>query len=115
MKLYQHSTQCSSAIQWFLDENPDYWVFVPEKVTETQDQEKNENEIFMYVNNVPTPPNGFRYSPKQKQAIDQFFYEQKYLHSPNLKLDLYHANIIALCKFLLVSLKEKRKFYFDTH
>jgi hypothetical protein len=29
MALYKHSTHCSSAMQWFLDENPEYWPFVP--------------------------------------------------------------------------------------
>lgn len=29
MKLYQHSAHCSTVIQWFLDENPEYWPFVP--------------------------------------------------------------------------------------
>lgn len=116
MKLYQHFTQCSSVIQWFLDENPHYWVFVPEKITDTQDQEIHANEmIFMYANDVPTPPEGFRYSQKQKQAIDRFFHEQKYLHSPNLKLDLYHASIIALGKVFLFLLKKENKFSFDIH
>lgn len=44
MKLYQHSTQCSSAIQWFLDENPEYWSFVPEKINEF-DEFAEEKEI----------------------------------------------------------------------
>jgi hypothetical protein len=29
MALYQHSAHCSSAIQWFLDENLEYWPFIP--------------------------------------------------------------------------------------
>jgi hypothetical protein len=29
MALYQHTAHCSSAMQWFLDENPEYWPFVP--------------------------------------------------------------------------------------
>ncbi len=29
MTLYQHSAHCPSAMQWFLDENPEYWPFVP--------------------------------------------------------------------------------------
>jgi hypothetical protein len=29
MALYQHSAHCPSAIQWFLDENPEYWPFIP--------------------------------------------------------------------------------------
>ena len=35
MTLYQHSAHCSSAIQWFLDENPEYWPFIPVRIDET--------------------------------------------------------------------------------
>jgi hypothetical protein len=41
MVLYQHSAHCSSAMQWFLDENPDYWPFVP---VEDNDDPNNEHE-----------------------------------------------------------------------
>jgi hypothetical protein len=32
MLLYQHSTHCPWALQWFLDENPEYWPFIPKKL-----------------------------------------------------------------------------------
>ena len=44
MKLYQHSAHCPSALQCFLDENPEYWPFVPKKLTEAEEQEE-EKEI----------------------------------------------------------------------
>ncbi|CAF3422935.1 unnamed protein product, partial [Rotaria sp. Silwood2] len=43
MKLYQHSSHCLSAIQWFLDENPDYWPFIPSKMAEAEEQEEEKN------------------------------------------------------------------------
>ncbi|CAF3876419.1 unnamed protein product [Rotaria sordida] len=104
MKLYQHSTHCSSAIQWFLDENPHYWPFIPRKITEA-DEQREEKELvyyiaepdsFTYANDVPTPPNGYRFSDEQKNAIDQFFREKIYLNTPNLHLDLYQAAIVAI-------------------
>ena len=45
MKLYRHSAHCPSAIQWFLDENPDYWPFVPQKMTEAEEQEEDKDLV----------------------------------------------------------------------
>jgi hypothetical protein len=37
MALYQHSAHCPSAMQWFLDENPQYWPFIPiENLNQTE-------------------------------------------------------------------------------
>lgn len=94
MKLYRHSTQCSYALQWFLDENPEYWVFVPTKITDTEQQ----HNCFT-TNHVPIPPKNFEFTYKQTLAIERFFDKKKYLNSPNLRLDLYHANIITVCKY----------------
>ncbi|CAF1346263.1 unnamed protein product [Rotaria sordida] len=106
MKLYQHSAHCPSAIQWFLDENPEYWPFIPRKTTEAEEQEEEkelvystgETDRFTYADDVPTPPNGYRFDLEQKKEIDQFFHEGKYLNSPNLHLDLYQVSIVAICK-----------------
>lgn len=38
MTLYQHSTHCSFALKWFLDENPEYWPFIPMKIDDNQQQ-----------------------------------------------------------------------------
>ncbi|CAF1520413.1 unnamed protein product [Rotaria magnacalcarata] len=104
MKLYQHSVHCPSALQWFLDENPEYWSFVPQKLTESQEQDEEKDILtpmmdtnqFTYANDVPLPPNNYRFSFEQKLEIDRFFHEKKYLNSPNLHLDLYQANIVAV-------------------
>lgn len=39
MALYQHTARCPSAIQWFLDENPEYWPFIPIKDGHDSEQE----------------------------------------------------------------------------
>ncbi|CAF3318596.1 unnamed protein product [Rotaria sp. Silwood2] len=104
MKLYQHSAHCPSAIQWFLDENPDYWSFIPMKKTTTEEQQEEkelldsteDTSLLTYANDISTPPSGYRFSLEQKMAIDRFFHEEKYVNSPNLHLDLYQATIIAV-------------------
>lgn len=45
MKLYQHSARCPSALQWFLDENPDYWSFIPTKMTDSEEQEEEKELV----------------------------------------------------------------------
>ncbi|CAF4652768.1 unnamed protein product, partial [Rotaria sp. Silwood1] len=106
MKLYQHSANCPAAIQWFLDENPAYWPFVPIKISEAEEFDE-EREVahsledttqFTYANDIPTPPSGYRFTFEQKMAIEQFFQERKYINSPNYRLDLYHAAIVAICE-----------------
>ncbi|CAF1164089.1 unnamed protein product [Rotaria sordida] len=104
MKLYQHSIHCSSAIQWFLDENPEYWPFIPRKISEAEEQEEEkellcsakDTDLFHYANDIPIPPCGYRFTLEQKMAIDQFFHEEKYKTTPNLHLDLYQATIVAI-------------------
>ena len=44
MALYQHSARCPSAMQWFLDENPEYWPFVP--IENDADNNNNKSEDF---------------------------------------------------------------------
>lgn len=103
MKLYQHSTTCSIALQWFLDENPDYWPFIPVKITESKHNPTLSSSTFnihsfTYANDVPLPPANYYFTYEQKLAIEQFFHEKKYLTTPNVHLDLYQASIIAVCK-----------------
>ncbi|CAF5229066.1 unnamed protein product, partial [Rotaria magnacalcarata] len=67
MLIYQHSIQCSAAIQMFLDSNPHYWRFFPMSIIEA---DKNNNNYEMrnisttmvdvqnYLRNIPKPPFG---------------------------------------------------------
>ncbi|CAF4870689.1 unnamed protein product, partial [Rotaria socialis] len=78
MKLYQHFAHCPSALQWFLDENPENWPFIPQKLTESQEQDEEKDILtpmmdmnqFTYANDVPEPPNNYRFSFKQKLEMD---------------------------------------------
>lgn len=104
MKLYQHSARCPSALQWFLNENPDYWPFIPQKNTNEETiaircSSMNSN-LFVYANDVPTPPKNYHFTYEQKVEIDRFFSERLYLNTPNPHLDLYRAAIIAICEFI---------------
>ncbi|CAF3988222.1 unnamed protein product, partial [Adineta steineri] len=58
MLLYKHSIRCPSAIQLFLDCNPQYWHFVPMLKTEIQDSS---------TNNVPSmPSDNYTFSAHQR-------------------------------------------------
>lgn len=94
MALYQHSAHCSIAMQWFLDENPEYWPFVPVRVAD-EEQERDDSAAA----NLPPPPINYRLSREQMIDIERFFDEKKYLKSPNLRLDLYRAAIVAIRKY----------------
>lgn len=95
MTLYQHSTNCPHAMQWFLDENPDYWPFVPIAQNETT----MDTREFDYANDIPSPPSHYHFTSQQKEQIERFFHEKKYLTSVNFNLDLYHAAIVAIRKY----------------
>ncbi|CAM2723375.1 unnamed protein product [Rotaria socialis] len=103
MQLYQHSCHCSVAMQYFLDENPEYWPFIPQRMTDS-DEQQQERELpvvdtnqYQFANDVPLPTNmNYHLTVEQKLDIEKFFQEKKYLHTPNFHLDLYEAKIIAV-------------------
>ncbi|CAF4554420.1 unnamed protein product, partial [Rotaria magnacalcarata] len=82
MLIYQHSIQCSAAIQMFLDSNPHYWRFVPMSIIEA---DKNNNNYEMrnisttmvdvqnYLRNIPKPPFGYKFSKRQIEKQAEFF------------------------------------------
>ncbi len=113
MYLYRHSTECQSAIQMFLDENPRYWRFVPMTNEEANQPEQNvllstmdikftdvqdDNKIKLFIQNLPAAPPNFRFSARQYHLQYAFFKSRRYLEMPNTHLDLYNAKIIAVCK-----------------
>ncbi|CAF5003574.1 unnamed protein product [Rotaria socialis] len=105
MKLYQHLCYCSVAMQYFLDENPDYWLFIPQRLTDNEEQQQ-EREItfdddhhhpYQFANDIPVPSNrNYHFTIQQKLDIEKFFQQKKYLHSLNNHFDLYEAQIIAV-------------------
>ncbi|CAF1687016.1 unnamed protein product, partial [Adineta ricciae] len=120
--LYQHSTQCSAALEIFLEENPSYWCFVPTKVAalslsntpsrnspslrtsnessftsvDESTRLRGEEEIRFLLRNIPKPPSGFVFSAQQRQQQAQFFQSARDRIVPRDLPDLYNADIIAV-------------------
>ena len=115
MSLYQHSIQCSTAIQRFLDANPSYWCFVPMLLNHADQDDTNywmtttttttnalpyhhhqNNIIKTYLNNITKPPPSYRFSRRQIDKQIEFF-TRKLIHEPiNDRVDLFQAKIIAV-------------------
>ncbi|CAF1416271.1 unnamed protein product [Adineta steineri] len=87
MLLYKHSIRCSSAIQLFLDCNPQYWDFVPMLKTEIQNSLRN--------NLLSMPSDNYTFSAYQRLKQIQVLRDKRECLKPNLHLDLYNATIIA--------------------
>jgi hypothetical protein len=113
MHLYRHSTECPSAIQMFLDENPKYWRFVPMSNEEANQTEQNvtvstmdikstevheDEKVKAFIANLPTPPPNYRFSQRQYHQQYAYFQPKRNLLMPNLHLDLYNAKIVAVSK-----------------
>lgn len=115
MLLYRHSTQCPAAIQIFLDENSQYWRFVPMLNNQADQVEQNiaissrdikinqiirsDEDIKRMIENLPLPPPNYRFSQRQYHLQYSFFQTGKdYNTFPNVHLDLYNAKIIAVRK-----------------
>ena len=116
MKLYQYSVRCPTAMQIFLDANPQYWRFVPMAIEESETSEQQsiprltfseelhwnlraKEDLTIYVEAVPKPPLGYTFSNRQI-ALQMFYFHKKRDRTlPNQDIDLYNATIVAVCKF----------------
>ena len=121
MLLYQHSPRCPMALPLFLDYNPDYWCFVPMKLSEANMAHSTarfasprrtneslsmplssalrpEQEVRSLVEKVPKPPVGYIFSVYQRQQQAYFFKWLKDRIVPQDNVDLYNADIVAICK-----------------
>ena len=96
MALYQHSARCPAALEWFLNENPNYRPFVPTQQSDEDNDDDDDEELTEWTADVPTPSVGDRFTGEQKVLINRFFRERIYLHSINVHLDLYQAAIVAI-------------------
>ncbi|CAF1361912.1 unnamed protein product [Rotaria sp. Silwood1] len=112
MLLYQHPKQCSATMQAFLDGNPHFWPFVPMKnevvdtdnvryermrlTTTTISNIYQDENIKKYLNDLPNPPEGYRFSKRQIEKQIHFF--RKNFPGTKLfdKVPLYNATIIAV-------------------
>jgi hypothetical protein len=115
MHLYRHSTECPSAIQMFLDENPRYWRFVPMTNDEanqhgqiiaasTLDMKmidiRPHHEIIQYLDDLPPSPPNYQFSKRQYHQQYAFFQSKRDFVMPNMHLDLYNARVIAVSKYI---------------
>lgn len=102
MQLYQHTSQCSIAIQLFLDANPSYWPFIPMTTAEANQATTdifytNRNEsLTKFLNNIPVPPHGFKFSKRQIEQQSQWFQKNQMVTSINDHVNIYQAAIIAV-------------------
>jgi len=125
MLLYKHSTCCSSAMQIFLDCNPQYWYFVPMSKMEAQAQNLGFDLSYDYfirgqtsssssISNIhtnrevkassniqyspPIPPENYTFSAYQHAKQLQLIKDKHNQLVPNSNLDLYNTTIVAICK-----------------
>ena len=123
MRLYQHSARCLIALRSFLDCNPDYACFIPQRwdavlpvnirrfgCTENADPAIvpllttagiDDQRVARCLDLVPAPPTTYAFSYRQIQKQRTFF--EQFLPSsiqqlPYYELDLYRMAIIAVRK-----------------
>lgn len=119
MWLYQHTARCPTAVQLFLDANPDYWCFVPVTNVEATSNVNTrmrlsaqcrpvqststrlQVEAKYLADQVPDPPEGYVFTDRQKHEQIQFFRTMKDQQlSPTsfqTMVDLHNATMIAVC------------------
>lgn len=117
--LYQHSARCSVALQLFLDSNTEYWCLIPMKIVELNmvhvtiqrqnidvslvpemSRIRTDKDVHRLITGLPKPALGFDFSLSQREEQKVFF---KHLYDriiPRYDVDLYNANIVAICKLL---------------
>ena len=107
MRLYRHSSLCSTAMQVFLDHNPHYWCLVPMKSNEADREDqammsdnhvRNRDEVQPFIDHLPTPVAGYRFSRRQKNDQLLFFRNKLDCTAPSMDFDLYHAAIVIVCQ-----------------
>lgn len=124
MLLYKHSARCPTAMQLFLNCNPQYWSFVPMLEQEAQKDNqsyqlphsvphdpssllitssniRSDHEAGCCMTNLPPlPSNKYTFSTRQCAQQFQYFKTKQDYYIPNYNLNLYNAKIIAVCKLI---------------
>ena len=59
---------------------------------------RSDQSIRQCLNDVPLPPRDYEFSAQQRDIQARFFRDKKDRQLPDLRLDLYDASIIAICK-----------------
>jgi hypothetical protein len=115
MRLFQHLTQCSTAIQMFLNCMNNYQCLLPLTSTDaniddiqwtkterllardvTSMNTRSDDQTYSILKNLPIPPGGYRFSLRQQQEQWLFFKEYHDQLPVSLCLDIFDMNIIAL-------------------
>ena len=60
---------------------------------------RSDEEIQWYVDNLPSPPHGYRFSQRQRDEQYLFFKFKRDLITPSSHLDLYNATIVFVCMY----------------
>ena len=90
-------------IQLFLNQNPQYWPFIPiherqarhQSITVTTATDKD-RLIEQRLNYVPRPPDGYQFTRRQLAKQYEYFAMKLDRKLPNERLDLYKAKMIAV-------------------
>jgi hypothetical protein len=112
MRLYQHPMNCSSTVQSFLNQNSEYWIFVP-MLNEEANQEnayfqkqtilpntttnnQNKTNLQQILDTLPKPPSGYKFSNYQVRKQYEFFATKLYKKTVNYNFLVYNATTIAV-------------------
>lgn len=60
----------------------------------------NKMEMQMFLNNIPSPSHGYRFSQQQRAQQIQFFCQSYHRHLPKIEINLFKATIIAVRTYL---------------
>ena len=105
MRLYEHPMRCPTAIQAFLDMHAHYWRFVPRTNDEAEREDNSRTaskrstvkaSTQQYIDAIPKPPSGYKFSQLQIEKQHEFFRMQLYKEKLNEHYDAYRAAIIAI-------------------
>lgn len=123
MRLYRHSTLCSTAVQMFLQWNPQYWSCIPMKEIDANEDDhlytamctnivhlsmdetlltRTDEQIQLCIDRLPVPPSGYRFSQRQRDEQQLFFKYKRDLIPPLSHHDLYRSTILFVCMFLFL-------------
>lgn len=106
MCLYEHFAHCSNVLQLFLQHNPEYWCFIPQKIddvkyedlyhsTSLKKEDDDQKESSTTISQPPPP--GFTFSKRQQDEQRQFFQTFNYQQiDSRATLDYYRASIVAV-------------------
>lgn len=115
MLLYQHSSQCATAIRLFLERNPVYWHFVPLLAADVNQDNINFNRtpvkpntttnssaLFLdrptqsFLAHIPDPPLGYKFADRQIEKQIHFFQNNIIKDPYQDTVYVFNAEIIAV-------------------